>query len=243
MNLPESVSDCGTLLLQHMELGDSLICNAITRHVVQARPKPVGLFVRRTFLPSTRFMYRDLGDDLVLLPAPPGFPPHERYKKMLEWMEASDCVPVNCTMYQDSGYKADFFGQNFDQSFFRYAGLPLAEKWAGFKYARDESIEIEPPREPYVFLHEIPERKMPVNRSFLPHGMKIIWPDWGRHPNIFSWRKVVEQATEVHVVNSSFLNFIDLACEPKGRLAWHYYSRIWQGKSDPTMRLKWEILE
>jgi hypothetical protein len=54
---------------------------------------------------------------------------------------------------------------------------------------------------------------------------------------------VIEKATEVHVIDSSFLHLVE-CLKPKGKLYWHRYARLWQPRhNDYKLRYKWNIMD
>jgi len=110
----------------------------------------------------------------------------------------------------------DYRRLRFDENFYDQAGVDFQERWSGFKYERNFRAEDELfmtlgcDREPYVFLHEDASRNFLVDRNFLPKNMKIVEPKFS-DPNsrFFNYQKVIENATEIHVIESSFCAYIE----------------------------------
>lgn len=225
-----------TLLLTHLGLGDVIISNAIVRAAVEAYGA-VTLPVKECNVPSVEFMFRDIDKDrLDIYPVPDSF--HYGGEKGLHDLASRwrGCVQDLTHFHRpDEWISTEEHG--FDRNFYRWAGLPIDAKFSGFRCDRDISIEMAVPDGEYVFLHDTPE--FSITREVYGRGSTLYHADDFKSPNIWAYRAIIENAAEVHVINSSFLNLIDFL-EPKGRLVWHKYAR--PEVSYPTLQLDWEIL-
>lgn len=244
--IPIIPSEVRTMLVQHMGLGDAVICNALTRHFVRECEVPVGLFCAPPYEETIRFMFRDLGSKLVVIPV------HNVGKaaQSVLWdgiWKAIDRFPgivVNLTMFRENFNYYTKHGSRFDRCFYHFARVRIARKWEDFRCDYDPGIQ-EKISGRYVFLHDDPdhhEGKFEIDRTRVRGDLPILEPWHFQTTNVFSLVDVIENAEEVHCINSSFLNLVDFL-NPKGKLYWHYYSRIWKGVSDPKLRLKWIKLE
>lgn len=126
---------------------------------------------------------------------------------------------------------------NFDEAFYEQAGLPFSAKFDDFYIKRDEEIEtqlckeVNPTGEPYIFMHQDKARGFAMNLDYIQDkSLKIIEPSknylLGHH------LKLIEEAQEVHAMDSSFKNLIDCAIKEKENMFYHRYLRdaVTQGR-------------
>jgi len=156
--------------------------------------------------------------------------------------------------------KLGYFGTNFlvdksmllDTNFYLQAKLSPAARWEFFDYQRNLQDEEDVFRilkcneQPYLFLHEDKYRGFSIDRKYLNQKYRIIEPNLDQDTfNILSYRKVLENASEIHCIESSFSVLIDnLGIEAVPKFA-HRYSRP-EVLNDPrhaiTFRTDWQIL-
>lgn len=147
----------------------------------------------------------------------------------------------NLTMFRENRPHYLKHGHLFDTCFYHYAAVPFTQKWQSWNYRRDRSIEIAAPPKPYALIHDDPSRGYCIRRELLPDMPVHHVREW-RTSNVFALRQIAEEADEIHVINSAFLNLFDFWA-PMGRLVWHYYARSGEGQSDPVLNLQWDILQ
>jgi hypothetical protein len=119
----------------------------------------------------------------------------------------------------------------FDHNFYHQAGVDFECRWTSFSAPRDIEKEEELFRllncgeAPYLFVHEDERRKFVINRKLLPGGLRIIEPT-ADHTiyNLIDYRKVIEHACEIHVIESSFAAYIE-SLTSTGPLFAHRYAR------------------
>jgi hypothetical protein len=140
----------------------------------------------------------------------------------------------------------------FDQSFYFQAGVPFDARWSSFSFPRrsdqEENLfrELVPVGKDYLFLHEDQARDFKIDRSYLPKELTIVTPK--QPPGGFfvsDYAKIIEGATQIHVIESSFAAFIE-GLAPTGKLYAHRYARPeasadW--KLEFTYKNDWTVLE
>ena len=72
-------------------------------------------------------------------------------------------------------------------------------------------------------------------------GKNIIKADVTKTDVIFDYLTILENAKEIHCIESSFLFLID-SFNFKGKLFNHRYARQYPENNTPTLRNKWNIL-
>tara|TARA_Y100000310_G_C20473718_1_gene711359 strand:+ start:347 stop:916 length:570 start_codon:yes stop_codon:yes gene_type:complete len=102
---------------------------------------------------------------------------------------------------------------SLDKQFYEMAGISFDNKYTSFKsLPRDAQKEDElfskltPQESPYIFCHDDSSRNMTINLS---HDLPMIKADPIYTSCIFDYCKIIENATEIHVFDSSFFFLVD----------------------------------
>ena len=103
--------------------------------------------------------------------------------------------------------------KNCWEYFYEQVQIPHNVRTSYFYVERDEQAELDllnelnPKKNPYIFVHDDPDRGYNVNEEHLPKDLHIIRNDTTK--NIFHFLKVLEDAQEIHCMESSFKSLID----------------------------------
>lgn len=223
-NLPQM------LIRNHLGCGDMLISNSIFRHY--ANQYNVYIPCKRHNTTTANFMLRDV-KNIELLPV-------EDDKEADEF----------CALVAQKGFKVlklGMFGQppfekkRWDSEFYRQAGVPFQDRWSKFTCHRQPSRELKAPEGEFCFIHEDPSRGVFIDRKRLPKDLPWVFAEPGLTQNLFDWWATVEQATELHLMDSCFAIMADSLPELKARrVAIHVYAR---DSIPPTYaKSHWEVL-
>ncbi len=214
------------LIRGHLGLGDMLIGNAIVRHY--AKDNAVCVVCKHRNMPSAAFMWRDLPNVELI-----GVENNDNDKEADEVAAHAEQQGFPVLRLGFTGRKP-FDIQNWDKEFYRQAGVDFKMCWNGFKVNRQPSREIYPidTDKRYCFIHEDKSRGCLINEKYLPKKvntrgkMKRVYADPKRTDNIFDWWHIIENAHEIHVMESSFAILIDHLPEIKAkRVCVHEYCR------------------
>lgn len=211
--------------------GDSIVCNAILRHY--AKTHSVFALCKKHNIQSLNFMTRDV--------------------RNIEWLIVdgdSDALDF-CALIEKEGYKVlniGMFGPHpfnpaeWDKSHFAAAGVPFEDRWSKWKVVRQPSRELKPPEGPFCFVHEDASRGFVIDRQRLPENIPWVFAEPGLTQNLFDWTAHIEQATEIHMIDSCFAILADSLTELKAkRMVVHLYARA--GALPPTYgNQKWEVI-
>ena len=190
-------------LHHHLGLGDHIICNGLVRSLVSTKGN-VTLFVKNNNLPRVQRMYDD-EPRIHLVSVPTGVDEYS-FVDAHVYSNGGKLLRVGFDQLQKSP------SMNFDQVFYIYAGVPYSHRWDRFFIRRDPNEEervlrkLNPTGEPYVFVHDDPSRGFsftPLN----PNGFRVIRNDVSE--DIFSMIGVLENASEIHCMESSFRCLIE----------------------------------
>lgn len=156
--------------------------------------------------------------------------------------------------------KMGWDGENFpskssskwDENFYHQSSLDFDMRWDNFYAPRNREREDELfillgcDKGEYAFLHEDETRKYIIDLKYISPKLKIIKSDYSlKDFSIFDYRKVIENATEIHCMESSFSALIESMQLSDIPLFAHRYIRP-EVLRDPwyafTYRLNWEII-
>lgn len=207
-------------IYHHLGLGDHIICNGLVRTIAEKYDK-VFLFVKAHNHYSVEYMYRDINLELIIADD----------KETNRYIQK-----YNITKLIKIGFKE--LSGDFDKSFYELAGIDFTDRWDKFKVKRDKKRESNLFKrlelsKPYIFLHEDKRRKMVINRDKLKGT--IFTPNRYYTNNIFDYCYIIEQADEVHCIESSFGLLIDSLNLNKNTFI-HRYARETNQTSIPYYR-------
>ncbi len=147
------------------------------------------------------------------------------------------------------------FQGTFDEQFYKIFNVDFKKKYTDFKVVRDKDLELQiynkfVTDKDYVFLHEDVSRNISINKNKINPNYNIIQPNENICNNIFSYLSIIENAKEVHCVDSCFLSLIDILNLNKN-LYFHKYSRLEIYKTDrfhtsfaiPHIKNSWHVFE
>jgi hypothetical protein len=152
-------------------------------------------------------------------------------------------------------YGSSFFDdplKKIDANFYDQANLPLETRWTSFYFDRNLVQEeklfnlLECNKGDYIFVHEDPSRGFLLQPDLLPPGIRIVRPNLkliGRY-SFFDYLKVIENASQIHCIESSFAALIESFQISVPKFA-HRYARP-EAALDPryefTYKSEWTIL-
>lgn len=208
------------VLLNHMGIGDAIMLNGMVRHF--AETEKVAVVAKTCHEILMRFMYRDLGEQVDYIFVETTHPQHVWTKVMAYAKENNaQIVPLSTYGMDDKTWAetTQVEGKsNWSEIVYKQAGIPHEYMRSKFKLIRDKSRELLPPDKPYVFVHDDPERGRVIELNteydvFKPHSkVTNLREEYfeSNVPNIFDYISIIENAKEVHCMNSSYNWFIEL---------------------------------
>jgi plasmid maintenance system killer protein len=124
----------------------------------------------------------------------------------------------------------------FDEDFYQQLNIPFNNRWDMFKINRNKETEIELFKKynieenNYVFLHDDASRKYNIDRNYIVNNnLQIITPISGYTDNMLDYCYIMENAKELHFMDSSFRLLFD-SLEDKKQLS--YYHTYVRGKNN-----------
>lgn len=134
-------------------------------------------------------------------------------------------------------------GESFDRWFFRQAGMDISDRSlcpiTNGVWRKTEQLPV--PEEEYIFVHHDSSRGFTMDLNKIRDVPRIVFP-YHRGQSILAYADIINNASEVHCIDSSFLHLAD-RLNPKGRLVWHRYPRAYKITKGLYQKHKWEIIE
>lgn len=224
----------------HNGLGDEILCNGLVRELCKTYDR-VGIFCLKRTYPTVSFMYRDLKNLRIHVP-------HSR--REISWFRFLNAFRFGRNHYDKVRITGEIdmeFSVRFDRQYYQLAGVPFEKKWKSFFVPRDMERENALMKKtgisgPYQFVHD--DGRFPLDRSRISPALPILEPTTELSDNVFDFCTAIERATEIHVVDSSFINLIDLLPYKNDaqQLYKHQYARTNPPWHSPLMKKPWTIL-
>jgi len=251
-------------LMYHAGLGDNIICNAIVRNFCKEY-EFINIFVNSNNYVSIEFMFRDIKNLNYIIWNHNKKIEFEGYfdensSDFYKWYQNNLKNGLNGTL---NGVGANNYSLqnkkiiritnnntniNFDRSFYECAGLDFNKRWDDFYVDRDIQKEIcffekfNISGEKFIFLHEGGSSGMSkINRKKISNDLPIIEAKRELTDNIFDYCYIIENAAEIHCVDSSFL-FLTDSIKTNGDLFVHRYTKKLSNSEMPTLRKNWNIM-
>lgn len=226
-NPMKSISN-NVILHTHLGLGDMFICNGLIRKFIhESNYEKYYLVCKTKYFRTVKKMYLD-EPKIMIIPIEGINEYEEVYHLDLE----GDLLRI--------GHEHLNHDLNFDVSFYQQLGYTIADKFKWSKITRnpiieDDCYEEETPDEDYIFVHD--KSSVGVVDLDIETELPTVKPD-NMNYDLVDYLKVIENAKEIHCLNSSFLNMIDLVFE-KDNMYFHKGKNI----HVPNINSNWIIIE
>jgi hypothetical protein len=197
----------------HLGLGDHLDCNGMVRYIAEhAGHEKVAVFSKSNYFSMIDYMYRDTDSIEVI-----EISKDNEYADVKRIADGSRLLVVGHQFYP--GKEAELSrNKNCWEFFYEQIQIPYSVRYNSFHVERDPEEEervfnkLNPDNEPYIFIHEDAARGFLLDRDyFIDKDLKVIENDVTE--NIFHFTKILEEAQEIHCMESSFKTLIDFYCE------------------------------
>jgi hypothetical protein len=213
-------------IYHHLGLGDHIICNGMVRLFYERYGK-IKLFSKNGNLENVKFMFSDLSN-LELIPVNNDYDV-ESY--IIKNNIQNDLIKIGF-----SEMRRHQPPHTFDQAFYKIAQMDFNTRFDYFKvprnYEAENSVynELNPTNEPYIFVHDDKNRGFEIDKSKIDSKLKIIENDikYG----LFDMLKIIENAEEVHVMQSSIKDLINSYAFTKPKFFLHLYVRGYDDDAD-----------
>jgi len=191
-------------VLNHLGLGDNLICNGMIRHYAETHD--VITYVKKQYMHTVEHMYRDLGSSITLVAVD---------DDRDAWAKQRPGT-IRTGIFLSPSWNAD---SQWCTSFYKNAGLDPNILRSEFFVLRSRDKEERMYRQAidhigsdkYIIVHDDPDRYSSIN---VETNLPIIRIGQGQFPiestNIFDYSTLIERAVEYHGFDSSFMWIVEL---------------------------------
>jgi hypothetical protein len=199
----------------HLGMGDHIICNGMIREICKDYDN-VNLFVKRNNLINVSFMYRD-SNKINLIPIHDDFDIYENYKNY-------EILQIG---FSNLGRLMGHFNIGWDEAFYKQLDIDFTKRWDSFYVMKDLDSEnklyekLNPNNDKFCIIHSNGSDGVDrINYDEVnPNLLKIIInPSYTN--NIFDYYKLINEAEQIHCVDSSFLHLSD-SIPTRGELFYH----------------------
>jgi hypothetical protein len=234
-------------ILPHLGLGDQYIVSPIVRQWNQ-QYNQTHVYCLPQHYHTLLDLYRDtIGTNHVIYPLLLTNEWKQEFGRTNRISLLQDKHIKNGHHFKTIGYKpiGRHRGASFDDAFYTDAHIPFNEKWDGF-IIPEYLVNPAPKAENYAFVHQDTNRGFNIDTKKI--ALPLLQPDCLTTSALW-WIKTIQSASEIHCIDSSFLNLIDLMDENKipmchnGNLFYHYYSRKAHVGAQPHLRKNWMRLD
>ena len=201
-------------IYQHLGLGDLISNNGLIRHLIEVntRTKNFFIFCKKMHIKSVKFMYRDL-KKIKLIPITNN--PKKEKKEVDNYLnkikEKYEIIKIGHEFYHLTGKLNPNLKTNpwhCTVNFYKQFGLPFEYRFKKTFWKRDYQKEkrlfkkLVGKNKNYVFVHDDKSRNLEINTSKLKKKFHIIRNNEKNF--IFDYGLIVENAKEIHLIESSF---------------------------------------
>lgn len=217
----------------HLGLGDAIICNGMVRTLLD-RYEIIMLPVKPRNMRTVQFMFRDMrpvGSERIQFC--PSMDDVELARQGEVWRgNGYEILPIG--LHRD---RKNFDFGRWDQALYEQAGVPFQNRWSRFYVQRELEKEIKIGVTTYAFIHREQARGYNFNPKNLPKGMHLVEATHVDH--LFMWAGAIENATELHFIDSAPLCLADsLTCKAAVKTL-HKYAR---NSTPPKLTDGWKVM-
>jgi hypothetical protein len=204
----------------HLGLGDHIICNGMVRHFCKKYDNVV-IFSYTRYYENVNYMYRDL-DNLEIFD-------FDREEDAIMFVESNTTVKNNLIKPGFEKLDSCLDRMTFDEAFYHLAGLDFQIRFDEFYIERDMDRENEvcktlnPDGEKYIFVLDDPDRGYNIDMEKVTNEYKIIRNDY--QFGMFDYIKLLENAEEIHMMQTGFLDLVNSYKMDKPKIYRHNYVR------------------
>ena len=207
-----------TIIYQHLGLGDIILCNGLVRHLISTEnnSKKIFLICKNSNLKSTKFMYRDIKNLKII-----GINEKKDEKKEVNLLlkkfvnREVNYIKIGHEFYVPTEFLNINNKDNrwpCDIVFYKQFNVPFTFRYTKSFWKRDLPSEKKlfnklTNKKKYAFIHDDVSRGLTIDEKNISKNLKVI-----RNNNtelIFNYGFLLENADEIHVMESSFRQLME----------------------------------
>ena len=206
-------------LYQHLGLGDMISNNGLIRYLIELNPKIkfFYIFCKKMHVNSIRFMFRDLKKiKIIKISNNPKYEKKEIELYLKNEKSNFEIIKIGHDFYHSTNKLNPDFKSNpwhCTVNFYKQFGLPYKYRYEKTFWKRDLRNEkkllkkLVGNEKKFIFVHDDIKRGLIINTNKLKKKFKIIRNDYNNL--IFDYGLILENAHELHLIESSFRQLIE----------------------------------
>lgn len=192
----------------HLGMGDHIICNGMIRSLLEINSS-ITVFAKEQNYKRVQRMFDD-DSRIAVISIPSNIDEVLYVNSVVKQHGISNFIRCGFEI----GYNLESMGlvSNFDEGFYACARIPFEHRWTHFRLRRNRESEqkalnrLNPTGQPFAFVHDDPSRGFILNPN-IPKELTVIKND--PTIDIFDMISVLENASEIHCMESSFRCLIE----------------------------------
>ena len=225
-------------IYHHLGLGDHIILNGLIRNIVDTK-SIYFIFCKKQNIDSIEFMFNDLENVHILSV--------NSDADVLTFLKSKKDINLIKIGHENLEFFKRFYNCTWDESFYRQMNIDFKERWDSFYYVRDTETEndlfckLNPDNEKFVLIHNIDSTGTDrINYKIISPSYKKIFVT--KSKTIFDYGKLIEDAEEIHCIDSSFKHLVD-SLDTNALLFYHKHYNLRSSSLDTHIHKKnWKLL-
>lgn len=207
-------------IYHHLGLGDHIICNGMVRHFCKKYDNIV-LFCYSHYYENVSYMYRDLKNLEIFN--------FDNEYDIVNFIDNNESVKSSLIKTGFDNLNGCLDRMTFDEAFYHLAGIDFKIRFDEFYFERNLDRENEvcdalnPNDEKYIFILDDPNRGYSIDMKKITSDYKIIRNDYKF--KMFDYIKLLENAEEIHMMQTGFLDLVNSYKMNKPKIYRHNYVR------------------
>lgn len=207
-------------IYHHLGLGDHIICNGMIRYFCKKYDSVV-IFCKDQYYDNVYYMYRDLNNLEIFN--------FSDDVEVVQFINGNLNVKNNLIKLGFENLDSCLDRMTFDEAFYHLAGLDFQIRFDEFYFERDLEREDEvcktlnPDDEKYIFVLDDPKRSYNIDMNKVTDQYKVIRNDY--QFKMFDYIKLLENAEEIHMMQTGFLDLVNSYKMDKPKVYRHNYVR------------------
>lgn len=212
------------IIHHHLGLGDHFVCNGLVNYL--SKNNPISLICKNKNIPTIQSLYKENQNVNIL-----GIPGLN---------EVSESKLLSQTLNKDILYIGfdKCSTNNWDRSFYDQLNIDFVERYRFFRLPKTLPDQLDINKKEYIFVHD----QSSTHKYYLNIESKLTRYVVNQKDtdNLLSYIGLIQNATEIHCINSSLFHLIDSLSCLTNKL---FYHNIRNHPCSFTISPKWNIIQ
>lgn len=215
------------LIHHHLGLGDHIICNGLVRFL--ARDNPIALFCKTENTDNVKLMYSD-NNNINILSVYNDFE--------AERIGDGDKNYIRLGVGLNHDYDPSM-EETWDKVFYAQINIEFDHSWSSFGFNKPPS-QNPVPNTKYAFLCNKGSDKIDrLDYTKINHNLTKVFSNHGK---FFDNIDLIQNATEIHCINSSYIHLIDRIPVPDTTRLFYHKNFMFKRHGEFTLKKNWIVI-